>query len=457
MALSPSVWQEDSNDNTAISYAGRQFYVNAENPWSFDSKDNSTLRFEVRKGDQYVSSGYTDSSGVERAEMGDVARYSINQDISVEYKFMIEPGAKNTAKWMVMGQLHSAMNMSPPIEIKFNGNDKMKISGNSGSTGNPIYRDIYSDSQDIVRGHWYTMKMNIKFDPYGNGSAQIFRDGVKIVDYHGALGYTNQTQTYWKEGVYRSTASETTAVNYKDLVIKTGAGAFAPTAAMQATAAPASSKAAGSTSTDALFGSNGSDNLSGGAGNDSIYGYAGKDELQGGGGKDFLDGGTSGDRLFGGSSSDVLSGRSGHDRLEGGTGHDVLYGSTGNDVMLGGKGNDRLVGGSGKDILSGGEGSDTFALKGTVSAKSCDTITDFDASSDRVELQSAHFRALSKGQLKSSDFSFGAAASSNDHIVYDGTTGALYYDADGSGAGKAIHIATLKGAPALSSADFFIV
>ncbi len=143
------------------------------------SEDNSTLRFEVRKGDQYVSSGYTDSVGVERAEMGDVARYSINQDISVEYKFMIEPGAKNTAKWMVMGQLHSAMNMSPPIEIKFNGNDKMKISGNSGSTGNPVYRDIYSDSQDIVRGHWYTMKMNIKFDPYGNGSAEIWRDGVQ--------------------------------------------------------------------------------------------------------------------------------------------------------------------------------------------------------------------------------------------------------------------------------------
>ncbi len=168
----------------------------------------------------------TDSAGVERAEMGDVARYSINQDISVEYKFMIEPGTKNTAKWMVMGQLHSAMNMSPPIEIKFNGNDKMKISGNSGSTGNPVYRDIYSDSQDIVRGHWYTMKMNIKFDPYGNGSAEIWRDGVKIVDYDGALGYTDQTQTYWKEGVYRSTAAETTAVNFKDLVIKTGAGAF---------------------------------------------------------------------------------------------------------------------------------------------------------------------------------------------------------------------------------------
>ncbi len=68
------------------------------------------------------------------------------------------------------------------------------------------------------------------------------------------------------------------------------------------------------------------------------------------------------------------------------------------------------------------------------------------------------YKALSKGQLTSSDFRSGRSASSgNDHIVYDGMTGALYYDADGSGAGKAIHIATLKGAPSLSSADFFIV
>ena len=91
-----------------------------------------------------LRSGWTDSVGVERAEMGDVARYRIYQDISVEYKFMIEPGAKNTAKWVVMGQLHSAMNMTPPVEIKFNGNDKMEISGKSGSTSNTVYRDIYT-------------------------------------------------------------------------------------------------------------------------------------------------------------------------------------------------------------------------------------------------------------------------------------------------------------------------
>jgi Ca2+-binding RTX toxin-like protein len=406
MALLPSAWQEDSNDSTAISYAGRQFYVNAENPWSFDSKDNSTLRFEVRKGDQYVSSGYTDSAGVERAEMGDVARYSINQDISVEYKFMIEPGAKNTAKWMVMGQLHSAMNMSPPIEIKFNGNDKMKISGNSGSTGNPVYRDIYSDSQDIVRGHWYTMKMNIKFDPYGNGSAEIWRDGVKIVDYNGALGYTNQTQTYWKEGVYRSTAPETTAVNYKDLVIKTGAGAFdsptpAPSPAPTPTPTPEPTPTPTPTPDPAPAGST----------------------------------------------------------IKGTTWNDVLNGTTSGETIYGYAGNDKLNGKGGNDVLVGGDGKDAFVFTTKASTTTNrDKVVDFNSSDDWFELDNAVFTKLANGVLSSANFRAGdKALDSNDYIVYNSNTGILSYDADGSGSGAAVQVAVLENKAKLSAGDFWIL
>jgi Ca2+-binding RTX toxin-like protein len=501
MALLPSVWQENTNDNTAVSVGDHQFYVNSEKSWSFDSKDNNTIRFEVRKGDQYVSSGYTDSAGVERSEMGDVARYAINQNISVEYKFMIEPGAKNTAKWMVLGQLHSAMNMSPPIEIKFNGNDKMKISGNSGSTSNPVYRDIYTDSQDIVRGHWYTMKLNVKFDASGKGSADIWRDGVQIVDYNGALGYTDQTQTYWKEGVYRSTASETTAVNFKDLAIKTGAGAFTASATASATAAQTSAqvvsstgKKTGSDSSDVMHGSAGRDQLYGGGGDDALYGYAAKDKLDGGLGNDRLDGGSFGDTLLGRTGNDTLYGQTGNDHLDGGNGHDgiyagagadilsgqygndvldggsgrdqilggadndVLFGRSGNDRLIGGDGNDRLAGGSGVDVLTGGKGADAFVLTGALGPNNADRITDFNAAADRIELASSVFSHLSKGALAASAFHIGSsAAAAHDHIIYNSTTGAVYYDPDGVGAAAQIHVATLTGAPHISAADFFVI
>lgn len=42
----------------------------------------------------------------------------------------------------------------------------------------------------------------------------------------------------------------------------------------------------------------------------------------------------------------------------------------------------------------------------------------------------------------------------NDRIVYNTVTGALYYDADGSGATAAIQFATLKERPTVTAADF---
>ena len=50
-----------------------------------------------------------------------------------------------------------------------------------------------------------------------------------------------------------------------------------------------------------------------------------------------------------------------------------------------------------------------------------------------------------------------AAPDKNDYIQYDTHTGALYYDADGSGAGAAIQFATLAGAPVMTAADFVVI
>jgi hypothetical protein len=78
---------------------------------------------------------------------------------------------------------------------------------------------LYSDPNPIQRGHAYDMQLKLNFDKSGDGSVQVWRDGNKIVDYHGPVGYGDGV--YWVEGVYRPNAPETMAVQFADLKIST--------------------------------------------------------------------------------------------------------------------------------------------------------------------------------------------------------------------------------------------
>ena len=93
-----------------------------------------------------------------------------------------------------------------------------------------------------------------------------------------------------------------------------------------------------------------------------------------------------------------------------------------------------------------------------------DVVKDFDVKDDAFQLDNAVFKKLGKGtlakpvKLSSDAFHKGKVAEDkDDRILYDQGTGALYYDADGSGAGKAVKFAQLKKGLALTHADFFVI
>jgi Ca2+-binding RTX toxin-like protein len=133
---------------------------------------------------------------------------------------------------------------------------------------------------------------------------------------------------------------------------------------------------------------------------------------------------------------------------------DVLIGGTGKDTLSGGDGDDLLIGGKGGDVLSGGPGSDTFRFGGD---SSTDLLTDFEPGVDRIELDSALFKALLIGTLADDQFLLGTKALTlTQRVFYDQTKGALYYDADGSGKGAAILIGILNNKAALDYTDFLI-
>jgi Ca2+-binding RTX toxin-like protein len=200
----------------------------------------------------------------------------------------------------------------------------------------------------------------------------------------------------------------------------------------------------------------GEDSLAGGEGNDSIYGGDGNDILNGDSGQDELVGEFGDDRLNGGADGDYISGGDGADTLMGGSGDDLLFGSAGVD---------RLSGGAGMDVLSGAENADKFDFDAALdAATNVDTISDFAPGEDMIRLDQSVFTAFPTTNivLTAANFYSGpgvtAAHDLSDRIIYDSTSGDLYYDPDGTGAGGAMLFATLTTHPdTLSAADFLII
>jgi trimeric autotransporter adhesin len=152
-----------------------------------------------------------------------------------------------------------------------------------------------------------------------------------------------------------------------------------------------------------------------------------------------------------------------------GNGEDnTLVGNSRNNTLSGGDGDDILNGKGGNDILIGGAGADTFVFDTVLNkTNNVDTINDFVASSgdptqiDSIELSQGIFTSLlSTGALNAANFRSGAGvttgADGDDFIIYNTSTGALYYAANGS-AGEAVQFAVLKNKPADLAADNFFV
>lgn len=197
----------------------------------------------------------------------------------------------------------------------------------------------------------------------------------------------------------------------------------------------------------------------GGGSADVILGGRAAETIGGGGGSDFLAGGAGGDRVRGESGNDKILGNSGNDRLYGGSGGDVLDGGPGKDVLYGETGNDILVGGTGIDTLFGGSGKDAFRFNVAPKAANRDVIKDFNVRDDTIQLYLDLFAGLgSRGSLAAEKFHKGkVAADEDDRIIYDPSTGHLFYDPDGVGGAGQVRFAQLSKKLKMTAADFLVL
>jgi len=388
---------------------GTFFYKNADEPWSEGSPEAGTYRFEVRGDDYYTSPGITgadtdEAQGKNRSEIVTLQKLQEGRAFVFDFDFMVEPGATNTADWLLLAQFHQTEDTdadgnlldaaaSPPLALQLRG-ERLEIVGrtdpNAVTTSSPDNISMFLDTNPITRGQFYNIRFEMVFDDEvgGEGMLRVFLDGVMIVDYTGPLGYNDAIGTYAQFGVYREQAPETIAVQFRDISLTSPEPA------------------------PPINGTEGADNLDanqvGFLENEVLNGYGGNDTLNGGYGADTMNGG-SGDDLYivnnagdvvnernsagadqggydtvqsfvsrtiddnieelrladttdingtGNARDNVIRGNIGNNTLRGMGGNDSLLADTGNDAVFGGDGNDTVLGGAGNDTLHGDAGND---------------------------------------------------------------------------------------------------
>lgn len=247
----------------------------------------------------------------------------------------------------------------------------------------------------------------------------------------------------------------------------------------------AASVITGNSVANTLSGTDGADTIRGMGGNDTLKGMGGNDSIDGGTGSDKMAGGTGDDTYYVDGTADTVTEVSdagtdtvyssvsftlgsnvenlyltGSSALNG-TGNaldNILSGNGGANKLSGGTGNDTLYGKGGIDTLTGGGGQDKFVFD-TALGK-VDKIVDFNVADDTIVLSKSIFAAadLNLGTLDASQFFTGVSAGdASDRFVYNSSTGALYYDADGIGGAAQQQIAKLSTGLALTAADFLLI
>jgi serralysin len=151
------------------------------------------------------------------------------------------------------------------------------------------------------------------------------------------------------------------------------------------------------------------------------------------------------------------------------TAHDGMVTSEGGMDFFGGAsvragdGDDTVIGGAANDFLDGGAGSDSFVFEVPPGSGNADVIADFASGADTIELDATvHPNIGASGRFTEDDARFwpsatGSAHDGDDRVVYNTSTGELWHDADGSGAGAGELVATLSGSPSVAATDILVI
>lgn len=261
---------------------------------------------------------------------------------------------------------------------------------------------------------------------------------------------------------------------------------------------------------DLLSGDAGNDDLDTGAGDNTAHGGDGNDLMYAESGNDLLNGNNGNDLIFAGAGDDTIDGGLGSDIIQAGDGDDRIYVGSGREIVSGGAGNDFFIFnqkptlisklyrantdtfqidfstktlyeysvltkldykyydigqvsifGTNYDVfysqVSGGIAYEYSKVKPFKAYVNNATITDFVVGEDLLKFETTVFTALTDLSTQFRSGVVSSATTSKDRLIYNTSTGDLFYDADGSGKLLAYHLVTLQGQPNLTASDISLI
>lgn len=198
----------------------------AGEPHSYRSA-NSEDRFELRPGDHWPLDIRHDGGKTERerSELSGPFLETSTRMIA-RFSFAVAEGPPTTATWTVLAQVHhidfaGQQTYTVPFLLGLEAGDRLFVRG----TVNPenthrSFRDVvlWRSPRAFARGENHNVYISAKMDvrDTGSGELTVWFDGDQVVKYRGPIGIAKTSGYYWKYGLYRSQAPETTIVTFRN-------------------------------------------------------------------------------------------------------------------------------------------------------------------------------------------------------------------------------------------------
>ena len=250
MAVTGTITSFTSAPQSNLYIDGSPYNVQtAGRSYSLTEPDSQTLRFEIHQGDP----AWFDGSTIDRSEVQMDNLIAAGMPTNISYQFMVEPGATNTAQWLVTAEMHSndgdlgsGVHTSPPFAIEMQGEHLAVVARYGDPATGITTKTLWTDPNPIVRGQYYNIQIQTSVANNSSGFLDVYINGNQVVNYNGPLGYGSRT--YWEEGLYRHTSPEVLAADFRNLEITTGS-LPPPTAPTTPTVTPAVTQATASPGT----------------------------------------------------------------------------------------------------------------------------------------------------------------------------------------------------------------